>query len=125
MARRPLLPERATFYVSLIGGLLAWVAGTRVADAVVSGTGAIVAGIVVGLIALVGIPTLLGRPESGVMLLAVVGGLAIVVGFVSQLDDIGAGQAAAIFLPASIVLVALVWATKRFLVPSGGASNRG
>jgi hypothetical protein len=118
MERRPLLPERATFALSLIASLVLVFGGIRVAEAVMPGPAAIAVGVVLGLVALVGIPTLLGRPDAGVMLLAVVGGLVIVIGFISGLDDIGLGTAVAIYLPASLVLIALVWAVRRFLVPA-------
>ena len=64
MARRPLLPERATFLLGIMGGLLAWLGGTSVAGSVLPDAGAYIAGVLAGMVALVGIPTLLGRPEA-------------------------------------------------------------
>jgi hypothetical protein len=117
MTRRPLLPARMTYVLSFIGSLLIWLGVTQGADAVLPESAAIAVGIVAGLVALVAIPTLLGRPASGVILLMAVGGLGIVVGFVSQIDDLGLGRALAIYGPASIVLIAMVWGSKRLLLP--------
>lgn len=124
VARRPLLPERATFVLSFVGSLVAWAGGARVAEAVLPEAAALVASIVVGLVALVGIPVLLGRPAAAVILLIAAGGFAILVGFISQFDDLGLGRALAIYVPATAVLVALVWSLKRFLLPGQRLGDR-
>lgn len=125
MARRPLLPERLTIVFSLMGSLVTWAGATRLADAVLPASAAIAVGILMGIIALVGIPTALGRPTTAALLLGVVGGLVILVGFVAQLDDIGIGMALAIYLPASVVLAGMVWVAKRYLVPTQPVGDRG
>jgi hypothetical protein len=118
------LPERATFVLSFVGSLVAWAGGARVAEAVLPEAAALVASIVVGLVALVGIPVLLGRPAAAVILLIAAGGFAILVGFISQFDDLGLGRALAIYVPATAVLVALVWSLKRFLLPGQRLGDR-
>jgi hypothetical protein len=106
MARRPLLPERLTYVLSLIGSLLVWLGTTRAAEAVgLPDAVNIGMGIVLGVLALLLIPIALGRPLAGVMLFAAVGGLAVVVGFVNQMDTLGLGVALAIYLPAAVILV--------------------
>jgi hypothetical protein len=113
MARRPLLPERATIILSFMGSVLVWLGATRAAEAIgLSGPVTIGLGIVVGILALLGIPIALGRPSSGVLLFAAVGVLAVVVGFVNQKDTLGLGVALAIYLPALAILVVvsrLLW----------------
>jgi hypothetical protein len=106
MARRPLLPERLTYVLSFVGSLLVWLGSTRAAEAVgLSGTLAIGIGIVLGVLALLVIPIALGRPLAGVILFAAVGALAVVVGFVNQMDTLGLGVALAIYVPAAVILV--------------------
>jgi hypothetical protein len=67
---------------------------------------------------------LLGRPAAAVIVLIAVGSFAILVGFVSQLDDLGLGRALAIYVPATVVLVAVVWSMKRFLLPNQRLGDR-
>jgi hypothetical protein len=106
MARRPLLPERMTYALSFIASLLVWLGATSAADAVgLSDAAATGVGIVLGVLALLVIPIALGRPSAGVILFAAVGGLAVVIGFVNQMDTLGLGVALAIFLPAAVILV--------------------
>ena len=106
MARRPLLPERLTYVLSFVGSLLVWLGSTRAAEAVgLSDTLSIGLGVVLGVLALLVIPIALGRPSAGVMLFAAVGALAVVVGFVNQMDTLGLGVALAIYVPAAVILV--------------------
>ena len=106
MARRPLLPERLTYVLSFVGSLLVWLGSTRAAEALgLSGALSIGIGIVLGVLALLVIPIALGRPLAGVILFAAVGALAVVVGFVNQMDTLGLGVALAIYLPAAVILV--------------------
>lgn len=106
MARRPLLPERMTFVFSFMGSLLVWAGATRAAEAVgLPEAVAVGLGIVLGVLALLVIPIALGRPSTGVLLFAAVGGLAVVVGFVNQAGTLGLGMALAIYVPAAAVLV--------------------
>lgn len=118
MARRPLLPYRMTMYLAIIAGLVAWAGATRAAEAVLPGSAAIAVGVIVGVVALVVVPAVLGRPDTAPLVLGGTGAFAIVVGFISQLDNIGLAVALAIFVPATAVLVALVLLVRRVLVPA-------
>ena len=119
MARRPLLPERMTFALSFAGSLLVWLGATRLAETLgLSGTVAIVLGIVLGILALLVIPIVLGRPSAGVLLFAAVGGLAVVVGFVNQIEALGLGVALAIYVPAAVILVVVSRLLWRYLGPN-------
>jgi hypothetical protein len=123
MARRPLLPFRMTIALSFMASLLIWLGASGGADAVLPGPAATAVGIVAGVVALVALPTLLGWPGAGILLLMAVGGLGILGGFISQLDDIGLARALAIFVPAAIVLVAVVWGAKRLVLPGQRLSD--
>jgi hypothetical protein len=95
-----------TFGLSFVASLLVWLGATRAAEALgLSGAVAIGVGIVLGVLALLLIPIALGRPSAGVLLFAAVGGLAVLVGFVNQVDTLGLGVALAVYVPAAVILV--------------------
>jgi hypothetical protein len=76
-----------------------------------------VLGTVLGVVVFFAILVALGRPRTAVILVAVVGGLALLGNFSPAVDRLGLVLALVVYLSAAAALMLLVWALNRYVVP--------
>ena len=118
MTKEPPLSHKFTATLALVTGGVVWAFVTTVAATILPGPVAITIGVVLGATVMLLLPIPLRRPDLVVLMAISVGGLVVLIGFVTQAGSLGLGLALAIYVPAAVLVGLLAWALKRFVVPA-------
>ena len=130
MTKEPPLSHKFTATLALVTGGVVWAFVTTVAATILPGPVAITIGVVLGATVMLLLPIPLRRPDLVVLMAISVGGLVVLIGFVTQAGSLGLGLAlagAAVIGTSALSYgriigandrISLAWALKRFVVPA-------
>jgi hypothetical protein len=112
----------ATF--ALIGGGVTFAGVGRLVELFLPGWLALTIGLVLGCVVMLALPILLGHSDLVVQMVIAIGGLVVLIGFVTQAGPLGVGLAVAIYLPVAVAVGALAWVLHTYVIPAATRPRR-